>query len=135
MIVPHGERTNRLPAAERLRTDREFREVVRKGERASTLHFNIYRDHLGGDVGKVGISVGKRAGRAAARNRVKRVLREFYRLHKCVFPGGSRTAITVKKAPLLPGLASVTEELLPAIRRRWGPKEGQCDQASSSSAH
>ncbi len=124
----------RFPREERLRTDREFREVVRKGERASTTHFNVYRDFSGGDCRKIGISVGKRAGRAVARNRVKRILREFCRLNKCAFPGGSRTAITVKKAPPLPGLASVAEELLPAIRRRWGPKEGQCTQAISSSA-
>jgi len=125
----------RFPSEERLRTDREFREVVRKGERTSTPHFNVYRDFLGGDGRKVGISVGKRAGRAVVRNRVKRILREFYRFHKCAFPSGSRTAITVKKAPPRPGLAAITEELLPAIRRRWGPKEGssRCGQAISSS--
>lgn len=112
----------RFPPEERLRTDREFREVVRKGERTATPHFNVYRDFLGGDGRKVGISAGKRAGRAVVRNRVKRVLREFYRFHKFAFPRGSRTAITVKKAPPRPGLAAVTEELLPAIRRRWGPE-------------
>lgn len=110
----------RFHPGERLRTDREFREVVRKGERASTSHFNIYRDFPGGSDRKFGVSVGKRAGRAVVRNRIKRILREFYRFHKNVFPGGSRTAITVKKSPPLPGLVSVAEELLPAISRRWG---------------
>lgn len=111
----------RFLSGERLRTDRDFREVVRKGERASTPHFNIYRDFPGGSGRKFGVSVGKRAGRAVVRNRIKRVLREFYRFHKNAFPGGSRTAITVKKAPPMPGLAAVAEELLPAISRRWGP--------------
>jgi ribonuclease P protein component len=108
---------------ERLRSDREYREVVRKGERVVTRHFTVYRDFPGGDARKVGISVGKRVGRAVVRNRVKRLLREFYRIHKCdAFPGGSRTAIVAKKALAPPVLAAVTAELLPAISRRWGRK-------------
>jgi ribonuclease P protein component len=121
-----GERGNedfRFPREERMRTDREYREVVRKGERVTTGHFTVYRDFPGGEARKVGISVGKRAGGAVARNRFKRVLREFYRFHKSDFPGGSRTAIVVKKALSLPGLDAVTSELLPAISRRWGRKE------------
>lgn len=120
-----GEAAGRLryPRDERLRADHEFLEVVRKGERASTAHFNVYRDFHGGNERKIGISVGKRAGRSVARNRLKRVLREFYRFHKSVFPIGSRTAITVKKPPPLPNLVSVTEELLPAIRKRWGAEQ------------
>jgi ribonuclease P protein component len=116
-------RNLRYSRGERLRTDREFRDVVRKGERTSTSHFNVYRDFNGDDGRKIGISVGKRAGGAVDRNRLKRVLREFYRFHKCAFPIGSRTAITVKKAVSDPGLATVTQELLPAIRRKWGPTE------------
>jgi ribonuclease P protein component len=119
-----------------MRTDREYREVVRKGERATTPHFTVYRDFPGGKVRKVGISVGKRAGIAVVRNRVKRVLREFCRFHKSVFPGGSRTAIVVKKALPRTGLDAVTSELLPAISRRWGGKEERhpCGQGTSSFA-
>jgi len=117
-----------------MRTDREYREVVRKGERATTEHFTVYRDFRGSEGRKVGISVGKRAGGAVARNRVKRVLREFYRFHKRDFPGGSRTAIVVKKALPQAALSAVTAELLPAISRRWGRKEDPppCGQGTSS---
>jgi len=133
--VPGNRGAFRFLRQERLRTDREYREVVRKGERTATRHFTVYRDFLGGARGKVGISVGKRAGGAVVRNRIKRVLREMYRLHKCAFPGGSRTAIVVKKAPSRPGLAEVSGELIPAISRRWGRKEepSLCGQEISSS--
>ena len=117
----------RFSRAERLRTDREYREVVRLGERASTLHFTIYRDHLAGGKaeqptpgGKIGISVGRRVGAAVDRNRVKRLLREFCRLNKRLFPAGTRTAIVARRNPGEADLASVSAELLPAIERRWG---------------
>ncbi len=136
MTGPRGERPNRYASAERLRTDREFREVVRKGERLTTPHYTVYRDSLGGGMRRVGVSAGKRAGGAVERNRVKRLLREFYRLHKNAFPAGTRTAIVVRKPPEAPALSTVCAELLPAIRRRWGLNEGNapCGHETSSSA-
>ena len=136
MIVPPGERPRGFPANERLRTDREFREVVRKGERLHTAHYTVYRDSLGGEKRQVGISAGKRAGSAVARNRAKRLLREFYRLHKGAFPKGTRTAIVVRKPPEGAVLSSVCAELLPALRRRWGGNEenAPCGPDISSSA-
>lgn len=136
MIHPQGERPRRFPASERLRTDREFREVVRKGARVHTTHYTVYRDLLGGESRKVGISAGKRAGGAVARNRAKRLLREFYRLNKNAFPKGTRTAIVVRKPPEGAVLSSVRDELLPAMRRRWGGNEGDtpCGPEISSSA-
>jgi ribonuclease P protein component len=117
-----------------LRTDREYREVVRLGERASTPHYAIYRDFSGAAggglpaVSKIGISVGRRVGNAVVRNRVKRLVREFYRHNKRVFPAGTRTAIVVRKDPGDADLASVSTELLFAIERRWGKRKepSQC---------
>ena len=135
MTVPPGERPRSFAASERLRTDREFREVVRKGSRLHTTHYTVYRDSLGGGKRQVGISAGKRAGAAVARNRAKRLLREFYRMHKDLFPMGTRTAIVVRKPPEGAVLSSVCAELLPAFRRRWGGnEESTCGPDISSSA-
>lgn len=144
MTVPRGERPNRFSTEERLRTDREFREVVRKGERLTTSHYTVYRDSLGGGKRQVGVSAGKRAGGAVARNRTKRLLREFYRLHKDAFPAGTRTAIVVRVPPEGAVLSTVCAELLPAMRRRWGgngmnperkhPGNAPCSHENSSSA-
>lgn len=127
----------RFPKAERLRSDREYREVVRKGERATTPHFTVYRDYRANaeaDRGearrKVGISVGKRVGGSVLRNRLKRLLREFYRHHKDAFPEGTRTAIVARKAPPGGTLDAISRELLDALTRRWGNKGGsaRCGQ-------
>jgi len=136
VTVPPRERPRGFPASERLRTDREFREVVRKGSRVHTTHYTVYRDSLGGGKRQVGISAGKRAGGAVARNRAKRLLREFYRTNKDLFPTGTRTAIVVRKPPEGAVLSSVCAELLPALRRRWGGNEGDspCGPDISSSA-
>ena len=113
-----------LPKAARLRTDREYRDVVHKGERTNTPHFTVYRDDRAKGDAKIGVSVGKRVGNEVIRNRLKRLLREFCRLNKEAFPRGSRTAIVARKALDIPGLAGISAELLPAILRRWGRKGG-----------
>ena len=74
---------------------------------------------------RVGVAAGKTVGVAVRRNRAKRLLREFYRLHKGAFPKGTRTAIVVRKPPEGAVLSSVCAELLPALRRRWGGNDGE----------
>ncbi len=124
-----------FPRAERMRTDREYREVVRRGARIATPHFTIYRDGRGGADRKIGVSAGRKVGGAVVRNRIKRLVREFYRHHKGLFPPGTRTAVVVKALPEGATLATVGSELLPALTGRWGGKgpDGPKECADSSS--
>jgi ribonuclease P protein component len=63
------------------------------------------------DVTRLGITVTKKTGNAVKRNRIKRLIREFYRLNKARFPQGFDVAIIAKKNAVNLDFRSVEEEL------------------------
>jgi ribonuclease P protein component len=95
---------------ERLRKPSEFKKVLSSGRRIITPHFAFYV-HRKDDRGKrLGISVSRRVGGAARRNRVKRLLREAFRLNKDSLPEGVDVVVIVRKAEGIRSLNDVTEE-------------------------
>ena len=85
---------------ERIRKRGEYLRVYDEGIRRHTQHFTLLlrRNALG--VRRLGLSVGRHAGKAAKRNRIKRFLREFFRCHKDLFPASHDVVIIAKrKAP------------------------------------
>ncbi len=63
---------------ERLKKQSEFERVFKSGKRAFSPTLTlVYRPS---DKPKMGISVGKRHGKSVQRNRIKRLLREAFRL-------------------------------------------------------
>jgi ribonuclease P protein component len=71
-----------LKKNERLKKNKEFRKIYNKGK--SYVHPLIVLYVLPNSLGKnrVGFTVSKRIGNAVQRNRVKRLLKENYRLTK-----------------------------------------------------
>lgn len=74
---------------ERLKKNKEFRKIYNKGK--SYVHPLIVLYVLPNSLGKnrVGFTVSKRIGNAVQRNRVKRLLKENYRLTKDSLKPGS----------------------------------------------
>jgi ribonuclease P protein component len=70
-----------LPKTVCIRNPWEYREIYSKGQRLRGDHFSlIWRDN-GQDEARLGISIhGVR--HAVRRNRIKRIIREFFRLHR-----------------------------------------------------
>lgn len=75
----------RFPKECRLRKKKEFEYVFSRGKRIPGEGFVCYwlPEEALGD--KLGIVVSKKVGRAVKRNRIKRYVREFYRLHRPYF--------------------------------------------------
>ncbi|MBQ7476934.1 MAG: ribonuclease P protein component [Selenomonadaceae bacterium] len=71
-----------LSKEEILRDNREFNEVYSKGKSYVNKNLVIHVLHDERYNGKVGFAAGKKLGSAVVRNRVKRLLRETYRLCK-----------------------------------------------------
>ena len=77
-----------FPKNERLLNRKDFVNLNRSGKRHRTGHFIVLSKKNGLVITRLGITVNKRIGNAVKRNRIKRLIREFFRLNKESFQEG-----------------------------------------------
>jgi ribonuclease P protein component len=99
--------------ADRLLKQPEFRRVYRSGYRVANGCFTIqYRIQPGANhatAPRLGITVNRRVGNAVVRNRIKRVVREFFRCHRALLPVAIELNVIARK-----GVAKQPHRLLNA---------------------
>ncbi|MFH1080007.1 MAG: ribonuclease P protein component [Pseudomonadota bacterium] len=81
---------------ERIRKKRDFLAVYQQGVRNHSNHFTVIAHRNPSGKRRLGITVGKKVGNAVKRNRLKRLLREFFRLHKEQFPPAQDIVVMAK---------------------------------------
>lgn len=69
-----------LPKEEILKKRKDFRRVLEHGKSWQSEHLRFF--YKKANQRQVGFAVPKRLGKAVQRNRVKRLLREVYRMHR-----------------------------------------------------
>lgn len=87
-----------LPPCERLKKRREYLELFNHGEKINARHLILFTGANGGQKAKLGITASRRVGGAVIRNRVKRLIREYYRRHKDFFATGVSYSLVVKES-------------------------------------
>jgi len=83
--------------SERIRKRRDYLLLYRSGKRVHTDHFIIVMHHNEVGVKRLGITTGRQVGNAVKRNRIKRLVREFFRRNKHRFLDACDTVIIAKK--------------------------------------
>jgi ribonuclease P protein component len=73
---------------ERVVRRKDFIDLNLRGKRYLTKHFVVVLRKNGRHITRLGINVGKRVGGSVERNRIKRMVREFFRLNKQGIPKG-----------------------------------------------
>jgi|SRR6185437_12033950 len=110
----------RFRRAERLRRSGEFAQVMREGSRysASGLVLWVYRRApSSAQAPRLGLRISRHYGNAVARNRLKRLLREVFRLHKTSLPPGVDMVFTARPRPASrkPGYQTIA----PLVMKLW----------------
>jgi len=77
-----------LPKNRRLTSNRQFKAVLDRRRRAGDALLTVWVAENRRDHARLGVSVGKPCGNAVVRNRLKRLLREAFRLSQEEIPPG-----------------------------------------------
>ena len=79
-----------------LKLNHVFRRLYRKGNTAADRLLAIYCRRNGLGCNRIGLTVSAKLGHAVKRNRVRRRLREIYRLHEPMFRPGWDIVVVVR---------------------------------------
>ena len=71
-----------------LKLNHLFRKLYRKGKSAAGKYLVLYCRQNGSRENRIGLTVSAKLGHAVVRNKVRRRLREIYRLNEDRFPAG-----------------------------------------------
>lgn len=107
--------------SERLLKSRDFTRVRKDGKRLHTRSFTVFI--LPNVLGKrrLGLSVSSRVADSPGRNRIKRLLREFFRLNKDAFPDSSDILVSVKTADNVKKHGDMEEEFRKVFKGKGSP--------------
>lgn len=89
-------RQHSFTRAERILKAKDFAVVRKQGKRLPGKGFIIFINANNLGLRRLGLAVGSKVGGAVKRNRIKRLLREFFRLNKEAFPMSADIFISVK---------------------------------------
>jgi ribonuclease P protein component len=102
---------NTFPSDNRLRCRREFVRVWEKGRKIHTPHFVVIILEKSSGPTRLGLTVSRKVGGAVKRNRIKRLIREFFRNNYNMLPQHADLSIIAKKGAFEVDYKKVCDEL------------------------
>lgn len=96
-----------LPKQHLLRTNGDFQQVYRSGRRLRGEGFVLIFLKNSFEYNRLGISVQRKTGNAVRRNRIKRLIREVFRLHRELFPAAADVVVAIRPGFSLDSLAAL----------------------------
>lgn len=80
----------------KIRKNADFRLVYRRGKSFSNKFLVLYVKRNGFGINRIGISVSKKVGKSVIRSRVKRLIRESYRLNSSNLKQGNDIVVIAR---------------------------------------
>ena len=112
--------------SETLKNNYEFRRLYSRGKSAPTATLVLYVRRTRRPLNRVGITVTNKLGKAVKRNRVRRRLREIYRLHESRLQHGLELVIVARMRSVTASYAELERDYLKACARLGILATGEC---------
>lgn len=100
-----------------MKKNHEFRRLYDKGKSAATPALVVYCRKTKRDTNLVGFTVSKKIGNAVCRNKIRRRLREIYRLHEMELRRGTDIVVVARVKSTHVGYAELERAFLSACAR------------------
>ena len=98
--------------AESIKKNDEFKTVYQCGKSYANKYLVMYIHRNNMEKNRLGISVSKKVGNSVVRHRVKRLIKESYRLHENIFNNGLDIVIVGRPSAAAVGYEEVEGALL-----------------------
>jgi ribonuclease P protein component len=118
-MMPHT-----LPSSRRIRSSLDFAKIYEQRNRAGDEHLLVFASLNGLAYPRVGLSVSRKHGNAVRRARLKRLLREAFRLSQHELPSGVDFILIPRPGSTagLDGFRGSLLRLAQRLGRRLGPR-------------
>ncbi|MDE2927303.1 MAG: ribonuclease P protein component [Acidobacteriota bacterium] len=109
---------------ERLHTRKEYLAVYRNGYRVFTPYFVLYFRENGRTRSRLGIAASRKVGPPVVRNRIRRRLRESFRMNKRGILPCSDVVVNVRRGAVAATFQELQGEFLRMVSRWNGRRQG-----------
>ena len=106
-----------LPKSTRLGSNRDFQKVYQDGRSLAGRYLVLYWRKNETDQVMVGFAAGKKLGSAVIRNRLKRIMREAWRLHPEKRPAGYDLILVARKSLVWKTFFEAEKGLMEVLQR------------------
>lgn len=113
---------------QRIRKNSEFRYIYRRGRSYSNEKVVLYLFRNRKDYNRIGISVSKKVGNSVTRNRIKRLIRESYRVNSDLFIKGYDLIFIARNGIKKANYYEVQNAVFNVIRKGGLYKENECSK-------
>ncbi|MEW5848562.1 MAG: ribonuclease P protein component [Myxococcota bacterium] len=109
----------RFPKTRRIRDRRDYQRIQNRGVRLGASHFLVMAMRQPGppQPARLGITASKKSGESVARSRIKRLVREAFRLNPGVFPDGWDFVVIAREGADQLALTEVVAQLRGALQK------------------
>lgn len=114
-----------MKSEERLKKRSQFRYIYSKAKSQSNERLVMYKQRNGKSVNRIGISVSKKIGKSVVRNKVKRRIKESYRINRHLLKKGFDIIFVARRGIEKSDYNEIQKSVLNLLGRGGLFKEGE----------